>query len=173
MSALTQIRSALSIESLTGHCSGVRRRQAWAVNREDPHRAGLKSQEAAMPVGTTLVFVQDGERLLDPDSPDQTLPPFDAPDDVDVELPFVLHFRLRPDTTSGAILLRTRLNNNVVTADAYHEPVKRPWIEVVRPGSLRLTGNELRFELLSLDGSPPPVGSQAGISNIFLVCSTV
>jgi hypothetical protein len=139
---------------------------AKAVGPEDPHRGRPEKQEIPMLTVAAFVVVKDNELLLDADASDQTLPLFDAPDVAD-DLPFILNFRLRPNTTRGGIRLRTRLNQRVVQEDPFTQSVKRPWCEVVDDGGiLKPSGNTLRVEMLSLDGSSPPAESQCGVSNI-------
>lgn len=111
------------------------------------------------------VVVKDNELLLDAAAPDQTFDWFDAPD-ADLGVSVVLTCRLRTNTTQGDIRLRVRLNQQIVGDDFIFGNTKSTWNEVIEPGSLKDSGNELRVELLSLDGSAAPPESYLGISNV-------
>lgn len=110
------------------------------------------------------VVVKDNELLLDAATPDQAFDLFDAPD-ADLGIAAVLTCRLRTNTTQEDIRLRVRLNQQIVGDDFIFDNMKSTWNEVIEPGSLKDSCNELRVELLSLDGSPPPPESYLGISN--------
>src|SRR3954454_15208104 len=138
---------------------------AKAVGPEDPHRGRPEKQEIPMLTVAAFVVVKDNELLLDADASDQTLPLFDAPDVAD-DLPFILNFRLRPNTTRGGIRLRTRLNQRVVQEDPFTQSVKRPCCEVVDDGRIPTpSGNTLSMQLLSLYGSSPPALTKSCVSN--------
>lgn len=120
-----------------------------------------------MAIVAAYVVVKDNELLLEAATPDQAFDLFDAPD-ADLGISAVLICRLRPNTLQGNIRLRVRLNGQIVGDDFLFDSVKATWDEVIESGSLRELGNELRVELLSLDGSAAPPGSYLGLSNVAL-----
>lgn len=118
-----------------------------------------------MTTAAAYVVVKDNELLIEAEAPDQTFPLFDAPD-ADLEVSPVLTFRLRPNTSHGDVRLRMRLNQQFIVDDSFFDSVKRTWTEVIGPGILADSDNELRVELISPDGSEAPPGSALGVSNV-------
>lgn len=113
------------------------------------------------------VIIKDNELLIEAEAPDQTFPSFDAPN-ADPEFSTILAFRLRPNTSHGDVRLRMRLNQRIIVDDSFFGSVKRAWHEVIEPGILMESANELRAELISPDGSEAPQGSSLGLSNVIM-----
>jgi hypothetical protein len=114
--------------------------------------------------------VQDNEILVEAERPEQAFRVFDASGEDD-NLPSVLTFRVRPNTSFGDIRLNLTLNNNLIGSDNFFESVKRGWTETIDAGILNPSCNELTVSLRSSDGSAAPVGSQIGVAEVTLFYS--